>query len=95
LFSLQYWYLGRVRHAHYYNRATSNPPYNSTLYTLLCGSLFRQYPTQAMSLKAELEVWAAALKAYDEEDFERSLDLFLVRASFLLSRSPMTLYDPT
>jgi hypothetical protein len=31
-----------------------------------------------MSLKAELETWAAALKAYDEEDFEQSLELFLV-----------------
>ncbi|KAI0052816.1 hypothetical protein FA95DRAFT_1553095 [Auriscalpium vulgare] len=29
-----------------------------------------------MSLKAELETWAAALKAYEEEDFEKSLDLF-------------------
>ncbi|KAG6879171.1 hypothetical protein C0992_004704 [Termitomyces sp. T32_za158] len=29
-----------------------------------------------MSLKAELETWAAALKAYDEEDFEKSLNLF-------------------
>jgi tetratricopeptide (TPR) repeat protein len=29
-----------------------------------------------MSLKAELETWAAALKAYDEEDLERSLELF-------------------
>ncbi|KAJ7350408.1 NADPH oxidase regulator NoxR [Mycena albidolilacea] len=29
-----------------------------------------------MSLKAELETWAAALKAYDDEDFEKSLDLF-------------------
>jgi len=29
-----------------------------------------------MSLKAELENWAAALKAYDEEDFEQSLELF-------------------
>ncbi|KAF9460762.1 NADPH oxidase regulator NoxR [Collybia nuda] len=29
-----------------------------------------------MSLKAELETWAAALKAYDEEDFDKSLDLF-------------------
>ncbi|KAF8828766.1 hypothetical protein HHX47_DHR3000114 [Lentinula edodes] len=29
-----------------------------------------------MSLKAELETWSAALKAYDEEDFEKSLDLF-------------------
>jgi len=29
-----------------------------------------------MSLKAELETWAAALKAFEEEDFEKSLDLF-------------------
>lgn len=29
-----------------------------------------------MSLKAELETWAAALKAYDEEDFDLSLELF-------------------
>ena len=29
-----------------------------------------------MSLKAELETWAAALKAYEEEDFEKALDLF-------------------
>lgn len=29
-----------------------------------------------MSLKAELESWAAALKAYDEEDFDKSLQLF-------------------
>ncbi|KAF7980806.1 hypothetical protein HWV62_36412 [Athelia sp. TMB] len=29
-----------------------------------------------MSLKAELETWASALKAYDEEDLERALDLF-------------------
>jgi hypothetical protein len=33
----------------------------------------------SMSLKAELETWAAALKAYDEEDFEKSLELFSVR----------------
>jgi hypothetical protein len=31
-----------------------------------------------MSLKAELEIWASALKAYDEEDFDKSLDLFSV-----------------
>jgi hypothetical protein len=31
-----------------------------------------------MSLKAELETWASALKAYDEEDFEKALDLFSV-----------------
>ncbi|KAL6305002.1 hypothetical protein BKA93DRAFT_817214 [Sparassis latifolia] len=29
-----------------------------------------------MSLKAELETWAAALKAYDEEAFERSIEIF-------------------
>jgi len=29
-----------------------------------------------MSLKAELETWASALKAYDEEDLEKALDLF-------------------
>ena len=29
--------------------------------------------------QAELETWAAALKAYDEEDFQKSLDLFSVR----------------
>ncbi|KAJ6572381.1 hypothetical protein DFH09DRAFT_1032731 [Mycena vulgaris] len=28
------------------------------------------------SVKAELETWAAALKAYDAEDFEKALDLF-------------------
>lgn len=33
-----------------------------------------------MSLKAELETWSAALQAYDEEDFEKALDLFEVRA---------------
>ncbi|KAI5988058.1 NADPH oxidase regulator NoxR [Pisolithus albus] len=30
----------------------------------------------ALSLKAELEVWAAALTAYDEQDFIKSLELF-------------------
>jgi len=29
-----------------------------------------------MSLKAELETWAAALKAYDDEDFDKSLGFF-------------------
>lgn len=37
-----------------------------------------------MSLKAELETWASALKAYDEEDLDRALDLFAVR--LLLTR---------
>jgi hypothetical protein len=36
-----------------------------------------------MSLKAELEVWATALKAYDEEDFEKSLETFSVCFTFL------------
>lgn len=41
-----------------------------------------------MSLKAELQTWAAALKAYDEEDFQQSLELFSVcRRSFLPSFS--------
>lgn len=31
-----------------------------------------------MSLKAELETWAAALAAYDAENFEESLELFTV-----------------
>jgi neutrophil factor 2 len=35
-----------------------------------------------MSLKAELETWAAALKAYDDEDFDQSLELFSVRPPF-------------
>jgi tetratricopeptide (TPR) repeat protein len=30
----------------------------------------------ATSLKAELDTWAAALKAYDEQDFPKALDLF-------------------
>ncbi|KAL4079327.1 hypothetical protein J3A83DRAFT_4456764 [Scleroderma citrinum] len=30
----------------------------------------------ALSLKAELETWAAALKAYDEQDFLKSLEIF-------------------
>ena len=34
-----------------------------------------------MSLKAELETWAAALKAYDEEDFDKSLGFFFVRCT--------------
>jgi len=38
-----------------------------------------------MSLKAELETWAAALKAYDEEDFENSLELFSVRHMDMMS----------
>ncbi|EFI28161.1 NADPH oxidase regulator NoxR [Coprinopsis cinerea okayama7 len=29
-----------------------------------------------MSLKAELETWAAALKAYDDQDFDKALQLF-------------------
>jgi len=40
---------------------------------------FRASGTPVMSLKAELETWAAALKAYDEEDFEKALEFFSVR----------------
>jgi hypothetical protein len=29
-----------------------------------------------MSLRQELETWDSALKAYDAEDFDKSLDLF-------------------
>ncbi|KAI5981295.1 NADPH oxidase regulator NoxR [Pisolithus marmoratus] len=29
-----------------------------------------------LSLKAELEIWAAALKAYDEQEFLKSIELF-------------------
>lgn len=36
----------------------------------------------ATSLKVELDIWAAALKAYDEQDFEKALDSFSVRYSF-------------
>jgi hypothetical protein len=32
-----------------------------------------------MSLKAELDIWASALQAYDEQDFQKSLALFSVR----------------
>lgn len=32
-----------------------------------------------MSLKAELETWAAALTAYDENDYDKALELFSVR----------------
>ena len=38
-----------------------------------------------MSLKAELETWAAALQAYDAEDFDKSLELFFVRHTDMLS----------
>ena len=40
-----------------------------------------------MSLKAELETWASALKAYDDEDLDKALNLFGVR-SFSLPLSP-------
>ena len=41
-----------------------------------------------MSLKAELETWAAALQAYDDEDFDKSLELFSVRLSPSFPLSP-------
>ena len=40
----------------------------------------------ALSLKAELEIWAAALKAYDEQDFLKSLELFSVRSTVMVFR---------
>jgi hypothetical protein len=46
-----------------------------------------------MSLKAELETWASALKAYDEEDLEKALDLFSVR-SYPLFLSLSTMLTP-
>lgn len=45
-----------------------------------------------MSLKAELETWAAALKAYDEEDFEKSLGLFSVRSAIYLLLAFLTVH---
>jgi neutrophil cytosolic factor 2 len=45
-----------------------------------------------MSLKAELETWASALKAYDEEDFDQSLELFSVRSPFLLASYPVSFH---
>jgi tetratricopeptide (TPR) repeat protein len=36
----------------------------------------------SLSLKAELETWAAALKSYDEQDFERALQQFSVSHLF-------------
>ena len=44
-----------------------------------------------MSLKAELEIWAGALKAYDEEDFDKSLDLFSVRTLSLIRLAYLTI----
>lgn len=51
----------------------------------ICLCVWNAYPNtflQVMSLKAELETWAAALKAYDEQDFENSLELFSVCSIF-------------
>ena len=39
--------------------------------------------------QAELETWVAALKAYEEEDFEKALDLFGVRLPAATSNSPI------
>ena len=41
-------------------------------------SLLIRSHSLAMSLKAELERWAAALDAYDADDLERSLEIFSV-----------------
>ena len=35
-----------------------------------------------MSLKAELEIWASALAAYDAEKFDEALEIFSVSARF-------------
>ena len=35
-----------------------------------------------MSLKAELEIWASALAAYDAEKFDESLELFSVSTRY-------------
>lgn len=47
-----------------------------------------------MSLKFELETWAAALKAYDEEDFEQSLELFSVRLRLFFLWCPISHSHP-
>lgn len=39
--------------------------------------------------QAELETWVAALKAYEEEDFEKALDLFGVRLPTATSNDPI------
>lgn len=42
-----------------------------------------------MSLKAELEIWASALEAYDAEKFDEALELFSVSTrSYLRRRGP-------
>lgn len=56
----------------------SPKPASGTQY-LSCFIYFTSTPSaMSLSLKAELEAWAAALKAYDEQDFEKALDLFSV-----------------
>lgn len=45
-----------------------------------------------MSLKAELDIWASALKAYDEEDFQKSMDLFLVRERLSIIIYPRSIH---
>lgn len=45
-----------------------------------------------MSLKAELETWSNALKAYDEENLGKALELFSVRILLLaISHGELTL----
>ena len=41
-----------------------------------------------MSLKAELEIWASALAAYDAEKFDEALELFSVSTRANLCRDP-------
>jgi neutrophil factor 2 len=45
-----------------------------------------------MSLKAELETWASALKAYDDEDFDKSLEQFSVCAAPVSRLPSLTVY---
>jgi hypothetical protein len=55
--------------------------------TYILNTYFTMSLKNEFSLKAELETWAAALKAYDDEDFEKSLDLFSVSMLSYLSRA--------
>jgi hypothetical protein len=65
LFRIRVWYAPRIL------RTDTPPPPQSP------ASHHRYYHT--MSLKAELETWASALQAYEENDYEKAIDLFSVR----------------
>lgn len=47
-----------------------------------------------MSLKAELEVWASALAAYDAEKFDEALELFSVSPPPTVSSAVTLLTSP-